>query len=79
MIWLNFMACAVIIISAGTKLFKYGYAISAKISLSVALEVLILLATITSMLELVAGARSVVTIDTPQPNLTIGMVIGSNL
>lgn len=79
MVWLKFVICAVIVIFAGTRLSKYGDAISEKTGLSGAWVGLLLLATITSMPELVAGASSVALVDPPQPNLTVGMVMGSNL
>lgn len=79
MIWVKLSICAAVVVLAGTKLSKYGDAIAEKTSLAGAWVGLLLLATITSMPELVASARSVVIIDPPQPNLTIGMVMGSNL
>ncbi len=79
MVWIEFLICAAIVVFAGTKLSKYGDAIAEKTSLTGAWVGLLLLATITSMPELVAGASSVAVVDPPQPNLTIGMVMGSNL
>ena len=79
MVWVKFLICAAIVIIAGTKLSKYGDAITEKTSLTGAWVGLLLLATITSMPELVAGASSVAVVDPPQPNLAVGMVMGSNL
>lgn len=77
MVWLEFIICAAIVVLAGTKLSKYGDAVAEKTSLSGAWVGLLLLATITSMPELVAGVSSVAIVE--EPDLAIGMVMGSNL
>jgi len=65
------------VVFAGTKLTKYGDAIAEKTRLSGAWIGLLLLATITSMPELVTGISSVTIVDVP--DLAVGTVMGSNL
>ncbi|MFO8009683.1 MAG: hypothetical protein R6U89_02610 [Dehalococcoidia bacterium] len=77
MVWINFIICAAIVLIAGTKLSKYGDAISEKTHISGAWIGFLLLATITSMPELVTGISSVAVVEVP--DMAIGMVLGSNL
>jgi cation:H+ antiporter len=73
--WLSFALCAVLITVAGTLLSRYGDVISDKTGLSGTWIGLILLATVTSLPELVTGASAVVLADTP--NLALGDILGS--
>lgn len=75
MVWLKFIVCAVIVVFAATKLSKLGDAISEKTRLTGNWVGLLLLATIASIDELIAGISSVA----EEPNLAIGMAVGSNL
>ncbi|MFC1950135.1 sodium:calcium antiporter [Chloroflexota bacterium] len=77
MVWLKFVLCVVIILFAGTKLARYGDAIAEKTGLGGIWIGLVLLATITSIPELVTGVSSVALIG--QPDLAIGTLFGSCL
>jgi cation:H+ antiporter len=59
LLWLEFIFCAGIIIICGTNLSKYGDIIAEKTGLGRAWIGLILLATITSLPELMTGISSV--------------------
>ena len=77
LVWLKFLVCAAIVVISGTKLSKYGDAIAEKTSLTGAWVGLLLLATITSMPEMVTGVSSVAVVHIP--DLAVGTVFGSNL
>ncbi|MDY6912379.1 MAG: sodium:calcium antiporter [Chloroflexota bacterium] len=77
MVWIKFLICAAIVVFAGSKLSKYGDAIAEKTSLTGAWVGLLLLATITSMPELVTSISAVSVVDVP--DLAVGMILGSNL
>lgn len=75
LLWLEFITCSVIIIICGTNLSKYGDIIAEKTGLGRAWIGLILLASITSLPELVTGISSVSFAGLP--NLTAGDILGS--
>jgi cation:H+ antiporter len=73
--WLQFVACAALIAIAGTRLSRYGDVIADKTGLSGAWIGLVLLATVTSLPELVVGASAVTVADVP--DIAVGDVMGS--
>lgn len=75
LLWLEFIFCSGIIIICGTNLSKYGDVIAEKTGLGRAWIGLILLASITSLPELVTGISSVTFAGLP--NLTAGDILGS--
>ncbi|MBA7471117.1 hypothetical protein ES707_06413 [subsurface metagenome] len=77
MVWLEFSACLVIILFAGTKLARYGDAIAKKTGLGGIWVGLIFLAFITSAPELVTGVSSVALVGLP--DLGLGTLLGSCL
>lgn len=74
-IWLEFSICVALIGYAGTKLSRYGDVIAEKTGLSGSWIGLVLLATVTSLPELVTGITSVTV--AKAPNIAIGDVLGS--
>ncbi len=74
-IWLQFVACAVLIGVAGTKLSRYADVIADKIGLSGSWVGLILLATVTSLPELVTGISALTLAHSP--DIAVGGVLGS--
>jgi cation:H+ antiporter len=74
-IWLQFGTCAVLIGFAGAALSRYGDVIGDKAGLSGTWIGLALLATVTSLPELVTGVSSVTIADAP--NIAVGDVLGS--
>ncbi len=75
MIWLQFLACLAAIGVAGIKLSLYGDAIADKTGFGGTWVGLLLLATVTSLPELVTGVSSVTVADTPE--IAVGDVLGS--
>jgi cation:H+ antiporter len=75
LVWLQFGACAALIGYAGAALSRYGDVIADKTGLSRSWIGLVLLATVTSLPELVTGVSSVVAADAP--NIAVGDVLGS--
>ncbi len=73
--WLEFFLCAVLIAAAGTRLSRYGDVIADKTGLSGTWVGLVLLATVTSLPELVTGVSAVTIADTP--DIALGDVLGS--
>ncbi len=73
--WLAFALCAALITVAGTFLSRYGDVIADKTGLGGTWIGLVLLATVTSLPELVTGASAVVLADAP--NLALGGILGS--
>ena len=73
--WLMFIGCAALIVVAGAFLSRYGDVIADKTGLSGTWVGLIMLATVTSLPELVTGVSSVTLAGTP--NIAIGDVLGS--
>jgi len=75
LIWLQFILCAGIIGVAGVRLSRYGDAIAAHTGLSRNWIGLVLLATITSLPELVTGLSAVTV--AVAPDIAVGDVLGS--
>jgi len=75
LVWLKFVLCLVIILFAGTKLARYGDAISEKTGLGRIWIGLVLLAVITSMPELVASVSAAALVGLP--DLAVGNLFGS--
>jgi cation:H+ antiporter len=74
-IWTEFTICAIFIVVAGTKLSRYGDIIANKTGISGSWIGLILLATVTSLPELIVGFSSLVLVDAP--NIAAGSIFGS--
>lgn len=77
MVWLQYFACLVIILFAGTKLARYGDAIGEKTGVGGLWVGLVLLAAITSVPELVTGISSAALVGVP--DLAVGTLFGSCL
>ncbi|MGB4360689.1 MAG: sodium:calcium antiporter, partial [Rhodoferax sp.] len=75
LVWLQFALCAGLIGFAGVRLSRYGDAIAARTGLSRNWVGLILLATVTSLPELVTGLSAVTVTDAP--DIAVGDVLGS--
>lgn len=73
--WLEFAACLAVIGYAGFKLTRYADAIAEKTRLSASWTGLALLATVTSLPELMTGASAVTVASAP--NIAVGDVLGS--
>lgn len=74
-IWLSLLACLAVIGVAGVKLSRYGDIIAEKSGLSRGWVGLILLATVTSLPELVTGLTSVTVAQVP--DIAVGDIMGS--
>ncbi len=74
-LWLAFVVCTAVIVYSGTKLSKYGDIIAEKTGLGRAWIGLVLMATVTSLPELVTGVSSVTYADVP--DIAVGDVLGS--
>ncbi len=75
MIWLKLVVCCLIILFAGTKLARYGDAISERTGLGRMWIGLILIGLVTSMPEMVTGVSSAAIVG--QPDLALGNFWGS--
>ena len=75
MIWLQFFACLVVILFAGTRLAKYADVIAEKSKLGRIWIGLALVAMITAMPEMATGISSATLVDSP--DLAVGTLIGS--
>jgi cation:H+ antiporter len=74
-IWVAFIACTAVIVYSGTKLAKYGDIIAEKTGLGRAWIGLVLMASVTSLPELVTGISSVTYAGVP--DIAAGDVLGS--
>jgi cation:H+ antiporter len=74
-LWLGFIICTLVIVYSGTKLSKYGDIIAEKTGMGKAWIGLVLMASVTSLPELVTGISSVTYAGVP--NIAIGDVLGS--
>jgi cation:H+ antiporter len=77
LVWLQYLACLVIILFAGTRLARYGDAIGEKTGVGGLWIGLVLLAAITSVPELVTGVSSAALVGLP--DLAMGTLLGSCL
>ncbi len=75
MVWLQFLICLLVIGYAGIKLSRYGDAIADKTGLGGTWIGLVLLASVTSLPELVTGVSSVTVAEVP--DIAVGDVLGS--
>ena len=75
LLWLGFIVCTSVIVYSGTKLSKYGDIIAEKTGLGRAWIGLVLMASVTSLPELVTGISSVTFAGVP--DIAVGDVIGS--
>lgn len=75
LIWLEFGCCAALIGWAGTKLCRYADVIADKTRLSRSWIGLIMLATVTSLPELVTGVSAISLANVP--NIAVGSILGS--
>ena len=73
--WLQFAACAAILTVAGAKLSRNGDIIADKTGISGSWVGLVLLASVTSLPELVTGVSAIVAANAP--NIAVGDVLGS--
>ncbi|MDP1747483.1 MAG: sodium:calcium antiporter, partial [Bacteroidota bacterium] len=71
----GFILCAAVIIISGSRLSKYGDLLADMMGWGKMFVGLILMATITSMPELMTGISSIVIVDAP--NLAVGDIVGS--
>ncbi|MBX9688120.1 MAG: hypothetical protein K2X27_15540 [Candidatus Obscuribacterales bacterium] len=74
-VWLQFILCAAVIMYAGSQLTKYGDLIAAKTKLGGNWVGLVLLATVTSLPELITGVASVTLNDLP--DMAVSGLLGS--
>lgn len=74
-LWLEFILCSSVIVVSGTMLSRYGDVIAEKTGLSRAWIGLILMASVTSLPELITGISSVTIADVP--NIALGDIMGS--
>jgi cation:H+ antiporter len=72
--WLEFATCAAVIGVAGTRLSRYGDAIAEKTGMSGSWVGLVLVATVTSLPELVTGGSAAVA---ALPDIAVGNVLGA--
>lgn len=75
MIWLGFILCTAAIVYSGSKLSKYGDVIAEKSGLGRTWIGLVLMASVTSLPELVTGISAVTFADVPE--IAVGDVLGS--
>jgi len=75
MLWLQFILCSAVIVLCGTKLAKYGDVIAEKTGLGRAWIGLVLMASVTSLPELITGISSVAFANVP--NIALGDIMGS--
>jgi cation:H+ antiporter len=73
--WIGFVACTSLIVYSGTKLSRYGDIIAEKSGLGRVWIGLILMASVTSLPELVTGVSSVALVGVP--DIAVGDVLGS--
>ena len=74
-LWIGFIICTAVIVYSGTKLSKYGDIIAEKTGLGRAWVGLVLMASVTSLPELITGISSVSFANVP--DIAVGDVLGS--
>lgn len=74
-LWLSFIICTSVIVYSGTKLAKYGDIIAEKTGLGRTWIGIVLMASVTSLPELVTGISSVTFADVP--DIAVGDIMGS--
>ena len=75
LVWIQFAACAAVICYAGAKLSYYGDIIAEKTGLGRTWIGVVLMASVTSLPELITGVSSVALADVP--DIAAGDVLGS--
>lgn len=75
MAWVQFIGCTAMILFSGTKLSKYGDVIAEKTGMGRTWIGVVLIASVTSLPELITGISSVAIFDLP--NIAAGDVLGS--
>ncbi|MGD9589556.1 MAG: sodium:calcium antiporter [Pyrinomonadaceae bacterium] len=75
MIWLQFIFCTAVILVAGARLSRYGDVIAEKTGMSRTWIGVVMMASVTSLPELITGVSSVALFDLP--NIAAGDVLGS--
>ncbi|NOY38673.1 MAG: sodium:calcium antiporter [Nitrospirae bacterium] len=75
LLWSGFLLCTLLIVYSGSKLSKYGDIIAEKTGLSRTWVGLVLIASVTSLPELVTGLSSVTYAGTP--DIAVGDILGS--
>jgi cation:H+ antiporter len=75
LLWLSFLTCTAVIVYSGAKLAQYGDIIAEKTGLGRAWIGLVLIASVTSLPELITGISSVTVAGVP--NIAVGDVLGS--
>jgi len=75
MLWLQFIICSAVIVVSGSRLSRYGDVIAEKTGIGGAWIGLILMASITSLPELITGISSVAIVNVP--DIALGDVMGS--
>jgi cation:H+ antiporter len=73
--WIGFIICTLVIVYSGTRLSKYGDMIAEKTGLGRAWIGLVLMASVTSLPELITGISSVTYADVP--DIAVGDALGS--
>ena len=76
MLWLQFIACVLIILVAGSRVAKYGDILAEKTKLGGLWFGVIVIALVTSLPELITGISAVTFVG--QPDLTVGNLLGAN-
>ncbi len=74
-LWTGFLVCTAVIVYSGTQLSKYGDIIAEKTGLGSSWIGVVLMASVTSLPELITGISSVTYADVP--NIAIGDILGS--
>ena len=74
-IWLQFAACVILILAAGVRLARYGDVIAEKTGMGRTWTGVVLMASVTSLPELITGASSVTIAGVP--DIAVGDVLGS--
>ncbi len=75
LLWTGFVVCTALIVYSGTRLSKYGDIIAEKTGIGGAWIGLVLMASVTSLPELVTGISSVTYADAP--DIAVGDILGS--
>ncbi|HBO83909.1 MAG: hypothetical protein A2073_02610 [Deltaproteobacteria bacterium GWC2_42_11] len=75
LLWFQFIICSAVIVFCGTKLARYGDVIAEKTGMGRAWIGLVLMASVTSLPELITGISSVTIANTP--DIALGDIMGS--
>lgn len=75
LLWVEFFLCAIAIVHSGARLSRYGDIIAEKTGLGGSLIGVVLMASVTSLPELITGISAIVIADVP--DIAVGDVLGS--